>query len=115
MALKWGLINRNKADAVTPTQLQRYEIQTMNEKEVQIFLKIAKETPHWGATDDSADAINRTNTKRAQRTPRGGSQLFDEAFNPKYNGISFKSQRSSVVEQRFRNNHRRKTGKLSVK
>ena len=46
MALKWGLISRNPADAVTPPRPQRPEIQTMNENEVQTFLKTAKETPY---------------------------------------------------------------------
>jgi len=46
MALKWGLISRNPADAVTPPRPQRSEIQTMNENEVQTFLKVAKETPY---------------------------------------------------------------------
>jgi len=46
MALKWGLISRNPADAVTPPHPQRPEIQTMTENEVQIFLETAKETPY---------------------------------------------------------------------
>jgi integrase len=47
IALKWGLISRNPADAVTPPRPQRPEIQTMTENEVQTFLKTAKETPYY--------------------------------------------------------------------
>jgi integrase len=47
MALKWGLISRNPADAVTPPQIQNTEMQTMDEKEVQTFLDVAKKTPYY--------------------------------------------------------------------
>lgn len=47
MALKWGLISRNPADAVTPPRPQRSEMQTMTEDEVQTFLEVAKSTPYY--------------------------------------------------------------------
>ena len=47
MALKWGLISRNPADAVTPPRPQRSEMHTMNEDEVQTFLEAAKKTPYY--------------------------------------------------------------------
>jgi integrase len=47
IALKWGLISRNPADAVTPPRPQRSEMHTMNEDEVQTFLEVAKKTPYY--------------------------------------------------------------------
>lgn len=47
MALKWGLISRNPADAVTPPRPQRTEMQTMNEEEVETFLEFVKKTPYY--------------------------------------------------------------------
>ena len=47
MALKWGLINRNPADAVTPPRPQHLEMQTMNEDEVHTLLEVAKSTPYY--------------------------------------------------------------------
>jgi integrase len=47
MALKWGLINRNPADAVTPPRPQRSEMHTMNEDDLHSFLKAAKKTPYY--------------------------------------------------------------------
>ncbi len=47
MALKWGRISRNPADAVTPPRPQRTEMQTMNEEEVETFLEFAKKTPYY--------------------------------------------------------------------
>ena len=47
MALKWGLISHNPADAVTPPRPQRSEMKTMNEDEVQTFLEAAKATPYY--------------------------------------------------------------------
>ena len=47
MALKWGLLSRNPADAVTPPRPRRSEMQTMNEDEVQTFLEAAKATPYY--------------------------------------------------------------------
>jgi integrase len=47
MALKWGLISRNPADAVTPPHPQRAQIHTMNEDEVTRFLEAAIATPYY--------------------------------------------------------------------
>jgi integrase len=47
MALKWGLINRNPADAVTPPRPQRAEIHTMNEDDITRFFETAKATPYY--------------------------------------------------------------------
>lgn len=47
MALKWGLISRNPADAVTPPRPQRSQMQTMNEDELQAFLQTAQNTPYY--------------------------------------------------------------------
>jgi integrase len=47
MALKWGLVSRNPADAVTPPRPRRSEMQAMNEDEVQTFLEAAKATPYY--------------------------------------------------------------------
>ena len=47
MAVQWGLINRNPADAVTPPRPRRPEMQTMNEEEVQTLLEAAKGTPYY--------------------------------------------------------------------
>lgn len=45
MALKWGLISRNAADAVTSPRPQRSEMHTMNEDDLHSFLEAAKKTP----------------------------------------------------------------------
>ena len=47
MALKWGLINRNPADATTPPRPQRPEMHTMSEDDLHKFLEAAKETPYY--------------------------------------------------------------------
>jgi integrase len=47
MAVKWGLISRNPADAVTPPRPQRADMQTMNEDELQAFLEAANKTPYY--------------------------------------------------------------------
>jgi integrase len=47
MALKWGLINRNPADAITPPRPQRSEIHTMNEDDLNKFLEAAQGTPYY--------------------------------------------------------------------
>ena len=47
MALKWGLINRNPADAVTPPRPQRSEMHTMNEDDLNTFLEAAKNTAYY--------------------------------------------------------------------
>ncbi len=47
IAVKWGLIAKNPADAVNPPKAKRKEINTMSEQEVSIFLNAAKETPYY--------------------------------------------------------------------
>jgi integrase len=47
MALKWGLINRNPADAVTPPQPRSGEMHTMDESEIRTFLDFARRTPYY--------------------------------------------------------------------
>jgi len=47
MALKWGLLNRNPADAVTPPRPQRSEMHTMNEDDITRFLEAAQSTPYY--------------------------------------------------------------------
>ncbi|MCX6006864.1 MAG: hypothetical protein NTZ34_06345 [Chloroflexi bacterium] len=44
MALKWGLISRNPADAVTSPHPQRSEINTVNEDDLHTFLESAQKT-----------------------------------------------------------------------
>ncbi len=47
MAVRWGLLISNPADAVTPPRPQHAEMHTMNEGELQIFLAEAKKTPYY--------------------------------------------------------------------
>jgi integrase len=47
MALKWGLISRNPADAITPPRPQRSEMHTMSEDDLHTFLETAKDTPYY--------------------------------------------------------------------
>lgn len=47
MALQWGLVSRNPADAITPPRPQRSQMQTMNEYEFQTFLEAARGTPYY--------------------------------------------------------------------
>ena len=47
MALRWGLIKRNPADAITPPRPQRSEMHTLNEDDLGTFLEAAKETPYY--------------------------------------------------------------------
>jgi integrase len=47
MAVKWGLIIRNPADAVTPPRPLHAEMNTMNEDGLQKFLETAKPTPYY--------------------------------------------------------------------
>jgi len=47
MAVEWGLLARNPADAVTPPKLHRTEMKTWDEDDVETFLKAAKETPYY--------------------------------------------------------------------
>jgi integrase len=46
MALRWGLISRNPADAVTPPRPLHTEMHTMTEDDIHIFLETAKQTPY---------------------------------------------------------------------
>jgi len=46
-AVKWGLLARNPADAISPPRVQCHEMQTWNEDEVTLFLKAAKGTPYY--------------------------------------------------------------------
>jgi integrase len=47
MAVRWGLLTNNPADAVTPPRPQHTDMKTMNEDELQIFLATAKKTPYY--------------------------------------------------------------------
>jgi integrase len=47
MAVRWGIINRNPADAVTPPRPKHSEMHTMNEDELQAFLEAANKTPYY--------------------------------------------------------------------
>jgi integrase len=47
MALKWGLINRNPADAVTAPRPKHTEMNTMSKDELNGFLKVAENTPYY--------------------------------------------------------------------
>ncbi|MFC1924641.1 tyrosine-type recombinase/integrase [Chloroflexota bacterium] len=47
MALKWGLINRNPADAITPPRPQHSEMHTLNEDDLHNFLEAAKKTSYY--------------------------------------------------------------------
>lgn len=47
MALRWGLINQNPADAVTPPRPQRSEMRTMSEDDLSAFLEAAQGTPYY--------------------------------------------------------------------
>lgn len=46
-AVKWGLVNRNVADAVEPPRFKRSVMQTWNEDEVNRFLEAAKESHYY--------------------------------------------------------------------
>ncbi|MFC2032647.1 tyrosine-type recombinase/integrase [Chloroflexota bacterium] len=45
-AVKWGLVNRNVADAVDPPRIHRNEMQTWSEDEVSRFLEASKVSPY---------------------------------------------------------------------
>jgi integrase len=47
MALRWGLISRNPADAIAAPRPQRSEMHTMNEDELHTFLEAAQKTPYY--------------------------------------------------------------------
>ncbi|MFC1998852.1 tyrosine-type recombinase/integrase [Chloroflexota bacterium] len=46
-AVKWGLANRNVADAVDPPRKQRKEMETWSEEEVKQFIASVKDTPYY--------------------------------------------------------------------
>lgn len=47
VAIKWGLITRNPADAIDPPRCQYTEIRTLDEDGVQTFLDAARHTPYY--------------------------------------------------------------------
>ena len=47
MAVTWGLISRNPADAATPPRPQHSQMHTMDEDDLQAFLEAAKTTPYY--------------------------------------------------------------------
>ena len=47
IAVKWGLVNRNVADAVDPPRIHRNEMQTWNDDEVNKFLEVANNSPYY--------------------------------------------------------------------
>jgi len=46
-AVKWGLLSKNPADAVTPPRAQRHEWKTLNPDDIGRLLRAAKETPYY--------------------------------------------------------------------
>jgi len=46
-AVKWGLLSRNAADAVSPPRCQRPEWHTLSEDDIHTFLEAAQETPYY--------------------------------------------------------------------
>lgn len=46
-AVKWGLLSRNPADAVSPPRCQRSEWQTLSEDDIHTLLEAAKPTPYY--------------------------------------------------------------------
>jgi integrase len=47
IAVKWGLVSRNVADAVEPPKEHHTEMHTMNEEDIHKFLEIAKSTEYY--------------------------------------------------------------------
>ncbi|MFC1924917.1 tyrosine-type recombinase/integrase [Chloroflexota bacterium] len=47
LAVKWRLLSRNVADAVSPPHVVRSEMHTMNEDDLHTFLEAAKKTPYY--------------------------------------------------------------------
>ena len=45
-AVKWGLLSRNPADAVSPPRVQRSEMKTWDEDDIAHFLEATNETPY---------------------------------------------------------------------
>ena len=46
-AVRWGLLSRNPADAVSPPRYQRTEFHTLNEGDIPVLLEAAKSTPYY--------------------------------------------------------------------
>lgn len=46
-AVKWGLVNRNPADAVDPPRFQSHEMHTLDEEGVRVLLEAARPTPYY--------------------------------------------------------------------
>ena len=46
-AVKWGLLGRNPADAVSPPRVQQQEMQTWGEDDIACFLEAAKDSPYY--------------------------------------------------------------------
>lgn len=46
-AMKWGIIVRNPADAVTPPPIQPKQMQTWNDEELRRFLEAIKKSPYY--------------------------------------------------------------------
>jgi len=46
-AVKWGMVNRNVADAVDPPKAHHREMQTWDEDDVNRFLEAAKDSPYY--------------------------------------------------------------------
>ncbi len=47
VAVKWGLITRNPADAIDPPSFQRSDMHVMNEGDIETFLDVARSTPYY--------------------------------------------------------------------
>ncbi len=47
IAVKWGVIGNNPADAIDPPRFQRSEIRIMSEDDIQTFLEAARLTPYY--------------------------------------------------------------------
>jgi integrase len=47
IAVKWGIINNNPADAIDPPRFQRPEIRVMSEDDIKTFLEAARLTPYY--------------------------------------------------------------------
>jgi len=46
-AVKWGLLQRNPADAAVPPRFQKIEMQIWNEDEIRCFLEATRNSPHY--------------------------------------------------------------------
>lgn len=47
VAVKWGLIPRNPADAIDPPKYQRADMKIMTEDDIETFLETARNTPYY--------------------------------------------------------------------